>query len=811
MSKATPFRIAWWSPLPPQESGISDYSYDLLEELVTKIALVAVVRDDVVGRVRAPEGVDVIGATRYLTGLAGRYDLDVYQMGNHPWFHGYMHQAALLTPGLLVLHDVALLDFYAVVVGGMDSPVLFEEARLDEARLDDLKTVDGLPSIQLDGRTEPDRLAVPLARRLVEASLMTIVHSAALRDNLLERYPTALVRHVNQPARILQPPDDPQTGAAGEVVFGIFGSLERHKRVAVAVKAFARVHDRYPERARLVIAGRLDNPAVEREVRRIIRASNMAGAVRILTDLPLEELEAQIARSDVVICLRWPTAGEVSASLMRALGAGKPVIASDVLQYRDLDPSFCWKVTTDPSAEQSEIEVLMRRVMEDPDIARRAGASARHFVETEATVSASAQHYLEAIEMCSALRTAAAALARKGPAPRADVPGVNVIADWQATTGLAEAARRSVGALIEAGIDVAAQEVKEAYAPRDPRRIPAWLEGLPKGRFHQIDICYLNVNELSLISDEELHPRGSDGYVIGYWFWELPSVARAFVPAIDRVDEIWVGSRFTQEAFLGHTDKPVHVMPCVVTAPPSVPATRKDLGLPEGSCLFLFHFDAFSTFARKNPWAVINAFRRAFTPEERAARVRLVLKTINLSRCPPAAGERIVREMAQVDGILLDTDLSGAEMSSLIACSDVYVSLHRSEGFGLGIAEAMLAGRPAIATAYSGNLDFTTYQNSCLVGYRLTPVSTSEIQFNPGMEIVYEPEQLWADADVGQAARWMRALYENPGLRERLGAAGAATIQTRYNSAVAGAAAAARLKRIAAMRRRRRPKPSKTT
>jgi glycosyltransferase involved in cell wall biosynthesis len=156
--------------------------------------------------------------------------------------------------------------------------------------------------------------------------------------------------------------------------------------------------------------------------------------------------------------------------------------------------------------------------------------------------------------------------------------------------------------------------------------------------------------------------------------------------------------------------------------------------------------------------------------------------------------------MRQVGGVLLDMELSRDEMASLIARSDVYVSLHRSEGFGLGIAEAMLAGRPAIATAYSGNLDFMTYQNSCLVGYRLVPVTTSEIQFNPGMEIVYEPDQLWAEANLDQAARWMRTLYEDKGLRERIGAAGSATIETRYNSAAAGAVAAARLADIASER-----------
>ena len=183
---------------------------------------------------------------------------------------------------------------------------------------------------------------------------------------------------------------------------------------------------------------------------------------------------------------------------------------------------------------------------------------------------------------------------------------------------------------------------------------------------------------------------------------------------------------------MGHTDKPVHVMPCVVNTQFSHEASRRDFDLPEDACIFLFHFDAASTLARKNPWAVIQAFRSAFTPEERKGSAHLVLKTINLSKCPAIAGERLLGEMQEAGGTLLNADLSGAEMASLMACSDVYVSLHRSEGFGLGIAEAMLAGRPTITTAYSGNLDFMNSQNSCLVGYRLTPVSTAEIQIQPG-------------------------------------------------------------------------------
>ena len=782
--------------MPPQKSGISDYSFDLLRELAKQLDVIAVVRDDVVELVTTPPGVPVIGATRYLAGRVGRRDLDIYQVGNHAWFHGYMHTAALKTPGLLVLHDAALLDFYAGACGNMESSVLLEEARLDDPEIG-----DRLPMIDVDGKQEPDRLRAPLARRLIEASLLTIVHSGYLRDELALRYPGTTIRHVNQPVRILERAPRRETRTPPQVVFGIFGSLERHKRVSVALNAFARVHDAYPDRARLVIAGRPDNPDVEREVREIIRTSKIGDAVRVLTDLPLRALEAEIALCDVAIGLRWPTAGEVSAVVMRALGAGKPVIVSDVPQYRDLDPAFCWKVPTDPVEEPRELERLMRRVLDDPEVAFRDGAAARRFVEAEATLDAAARRYVEAVEECRDLKEGATPHRHASRSPRNDVAGVNIIADWEATTGLAEAARRSAGALIEAGIPVSVNGVDAYYVPRDPRRAPAWLKGMPTGRRYDIDICYLNVNEIHVMSDDELRPRGDEHYVIGYWFWELPSVADTFLDQIDRVDEIWVGSNFTREAFLGHTDKPITVMPCVVTPPPLALAERQDLELPEESCIFFFHFDAFSTLARKNPWAVVSAFRKAFSAEERAGPVRLVLKTINLSRCPPSAGERLRREMYEVDGILLDMELSGPDMASLIACSDVYVSLHRSEGFGLGLAEAMLAGLPVIATAYSGNLDFMTHQNSCLVGYGLTPVSNSEISYNPGMEFVYGPDQLWAEANVSHAAHWMRVLYEDPELRRRIGAAGHKTISTRYNSRAAGAAAVSRLAELASHKR----------
>ncbi len=248
---------------------------------------------------------------------------------------------------------------------------------------------------------------------------------------------------------------------------------------------------------------------------------------------------------------------------------------------------------------------------------------------------------------------------------------------------------------------------------------------------------------------------------------------------------------------MGYTSKPIHVMPCAVSLPSTTSVTRRELGLPQDACIFLFHFDCSSTFARKNPWGVIRAFRKAFTPEERSERVLLVMKTRNLARITAVGAERLSRELHEVGGMSIDLELSPESMASLIACSDVYVSLHRSEGFGLGIADAMLLGLPAIATAYSGNLDFMNNYNSCLVGYALRCVDTTEVAYNPGMESVYESSQQWAEPNVDQAARWMRWLYDNPDQRAKIGAAGAATIGEKYTPAAAAAAAVARLTEIA--------------
>lgn len=380
---------------------------------------------------------------------------------------------------------------------------------------------------------------------------------------------------------------------------------------------------------------------------------------------------------------------------------------------------------------------------------------------------------------------------------------VNVVGDFGSSTGLAEAARRSVLGLLSAGVEVHVVEV-DLDAPKSANRVRPEIAALLRRRDALIDIHYENTNEFSRLPEEVVRPPGKSTYAIASWYWELPELPWDFVPSVDRVDEVWVASEYVQHIFERVTDKPVTVIPAIVEGSEATPFGRRHFGLPERSCLFLFSFDASSSYARKNPFGLIRAFEQAFDPAERGRSATLVVKAMRAHWFPEL--EKALRAaVLRAGGIYLDADLTGEEMTSLLHVSDVYVSLHRSEGFGLGMAEAMRLGRPVIATAYSANVDFTTATNSLQVGYRLVPIADEDHRWHPAMTGLYRAGQLWADPDLDQAARWMRLLYERPRERERLGQAGRRTITTEFSRAAVGQRMRDRLAEVAA---RSLPAPS---
>ena len=211
-------------------------------------------------------------------------------------------------------------------------------------------------------------------------------------------------------------------------------------------------------------------------------------------------------------------------------------------------------------------------------------------------------------------------------------------------------------------------------------------------------------------------------------------------------------SRFVSDIFEAEARRPVHLLHHAVVAPrPTEAVSRRDLGLEQDVTLFLFMFDFASYAARKNPGAVVRAFCTAFPDGSEPA--RLVIKTQNADLRPDLWMD--LAGMTDDPRVLLrDARLSRDELIGLITAADAFVSLHRSEGFGRGPAEAMLLGVPVILTGYSGTADFTNADCACVVGYELVDVRPGEY---PGVE-----GQRWAEADVAQAARYMRWVHDDP-------------------------------------------------
>jgi glycosyltransferase involved in cell wall biosynthesis len=270
----------------------------------------------------------------------------------------------------------------------------------------------------------------------------------------------------------------------------------------------------------------------------------------------------------------------------------------------------------------------------------------------------------------------------------------------------------------------------------------------------------------------DMGPRFFAGrYNLALWYWEQEHFPIRWHSAFDYYDEIWAPTTFTQQAFAAVSPVPVHKItyPFSLNEAEAIPDRRR-FGLSDDAYVFLFNFDFHSTIQRKNPGAVIKAFRDAFRPDDKAV---LVLKSINRDAAPAAHAALVAQSGDLPNVIFLDAHVSGAEVNSLFASVDCYASLHRSEGVGLGMVQAMYLGKPVIATGYSGNLDFMSAENSLLLDYTMTELDVDEGAYERGSH--------WAEPDVAQASRYMRWLYENQQAGHELGARAAASIRQTLN------------------------------
>ncbi|MDQ3183420.1 MAG: methyltransferase domain-containing protein [Actinomycetota bacterium] len=361
--------------------------------------------------------------------------------------------------------------------------------------------------------------------------------------------------------------------------------------------------------------------------------------------------------------------------------------------------------------------------------------------------------------------------------------GVNVAGYFRAELGVGETARQVVAALESADMPVATVGLSASAS----RQEHEYETDTIRPTFPVNLIC-VNADMLPTFADQAGPGFFFDRYSIGLWWWEINEFPARFSKAFDPLDEIWVGSHFVADAISAVSPVPVVKVTMPVSMPEVEEFDRGDLGLPEGF-VFLFVFDYHSVFERKNPLALVEAFEQAF-PEGSGA--SLVLKSINSEHHPEEHGRLIEAAKGHRDIHVIDRYVTAAEKNAMFAGCDCYVSLHRSEGFGNTLAEAMYLGKPVIATGYSGNMEFMTPQNSYPVTYTLRPVGDDAGPYPASGE--------WAEPDVGHAARLMRHVFEDQREAGERGRRAAEDIRRNHSAEVAGRAMAARIRRVRARR-----------
>ena len=319
---------------------------------------------------------------------------------------------------------------------------------------------------------------------------------------------------------------------------------------------------------------------------------------------------------------------------------------------------------------------------------------------------------------------------------------------------------------------------------------------------YPINLIYTNADHLiRIFPDYKKIFRNK--YNVGYWAWELPEFPDYWKKAFNYLDEIWCGSDFCFSTLSLKTDKPVvKITPFVYESTRSSGAFNgKMFGMKDNLYTFLFIYDPYSYTERKNPVAILKAYRLAFKNNEK---VQLVIKSAKMKNIVEDPVKEYISKHKLKNVILIEDYLNRPEILGLIRTCDCYISLHRSEGLGLTIMEAMAFGKPVIATAYSGNLDFTNWNNCFLVKYKLIKIKKDIPNVHgPQYESHYKKGGIWADTSVKDAALKMRYVYLNKEKAREIGSRGERFIKDNYNIGKASGILSSRLDII--KKRRRQP------
>jgi glycosyltransferase involved in cell wall biosynthesis len=367
-------------------------------------------------------------------------------------------------------------------------------------------------------------------------------------------------------------------------------------------------------------------------------------------------------------------------------------------------------------------------------------------------------------------------------------PQITIVGYPFQPTGMAEHARSTFRALQAVGVTPRLLDVGQQGAAVDPDLAANFASHLTSTLGSGVNIFGVNGDEAARVIAGLDEAAFAAGYNIAYPAWELARYPAEWARVLERFDEVWAPSSFVQRALADAVSRPVHRMPLPVDLQLTSFLGRRHFGIPEDAFVVLFFFDLLSFATRKNPAAVLKAFE-ILASRRPDAEILCVIKARGGGGDGAIQAELEARVASLRGGAMLVTgDLSDNETKNLVRNCDVFVSLHRSEGFGRGMAEAMAFGRPAIATGYSGNVDFMVAGTSLLVDYQLIPVAPDAYPHGEG--------QVWAEPSPEHAAALIEQLLDDPVEARAMGARGRAHVEKTLSLKAAGRRIQARLKAI---------------
>lgn len=366
-------KVAYFSPLPPARSGIADYSAALLDELKRLV------------------DVEVF-ASRPLSFNPNNFDITLYQVGNNV-HHDFCYEAAVEHPGIVVVHEANLHHLIADMTIKRGDWDAYIRAIEEEGSPEDIAYAARVRRLEVG----PDYEGVPMLHQLLKRSKAAIVHSGCVESELRDAGFAGAVARIPHGAWV---PDASRSDFRDRLgldettpLIGIFGFLKPYKRIAESLRAFRRLVRVQPS-AKMILAG---EPHPELQLESLIRSLDLGLHVRVLGFRPIEEFVGYLAACDIVLNLRYPTVGENSGTLMRALGLGKAVVVSDVGSFSELPESICLKAPVDATEEDHLFEYL-NLLVSRPELRKALGARAREWVDTECTWRQVARRYADFLE-----------------------------------------------------------------------------------------------------------------------------------------------------------------------------------------------------------------------------------------------------------------------------------------------------------------------------------------------------------------------------------------------------------------------------